>query len=176
MDATLERLRRTLDDAIAGMSAEELNWHPAAKWCAMEVLEHLYLTYTGTIKGFEKAADKGSPLASRVIWGHRWRAFVVTGLGYLPSGREAPASTKPRGLGKETVVRELGSKIGAMDEIIASCESRFGSKTKLLDHPFLGPLTGQEWRKFHLVHGLHHAKQIQGLRAAWPDVARKKYS
>ena len=143
MDPKLERLQRTLDGAIAGMSEEELNWHPTGKWCAMEVLEHLYLTYTGTIKGFDKAVQKGSPLASHVNWGHRWRAWVVTGLGYLPSGREAPAYAKPRGLGKETVAREFGSKIAEMDEIIARCELQFGSRTKLLDHPFLGPLTGR---------------------------------
>jgi hypothetical protein len=33
-----------------------------------------------------------------------------------------------------------------------------------LDHPILGPLTGGQWRKFHLVHGLHHVKQIRRLR------------
>jgi hypothetical protein len=29
----------------------------------------------------------------------------------------------------------------------------------------LGPLTGAQWRKFHLVHGRHHARQIRQLRA-----------
>jgi hypothetical protein len=29
----------------------------------------------------------------------------------------------------------------------------------------LGPLTGAQWRKFHLVHGLHHQKQLLRLRA-----------
>ncbi|MGZ7099671.1 MAG: DUF1569 domain-containing protein [Candidatus Angelobacter sp.] len=33
-----------------------------------------------------------------------------------------------------------------------------------MDHPVLGPLTAAEWRKFHLVHGLHHVKQIRSLR------------
>jgi hypothetical protein len=30
-----------------------------------------------------------------------------------------------------------------------------------MDHPFLGPLTASQWRKFHLVHGRHHARQIR---------------
>jgi hypothetical protein len=29
----------------------------------------------------------------------------------------------------------------------------------------LGPLTGAQWRKFHLVHGRHHVKQVLHLRA-----------
>jgi hypothetical protein len=53
-----------------------------------------------------------------------------------------------------------------MDRCIALCEEKLGSRRKLLDHPILGPLTGAEWRKFHLVHGLHHVKQIRRLREA----------
>ncbi|MGZ4836286.1 MAG: DUF1569 domain-containing protein [Terriglobales bacterium] len=30
-----------------------------------------------------------------------------------------------------------------------------------MDHPFLGPLTADEWRKFHWVHGRHHTRQIR---------------
>jgi hypothetical protein len=41
------------------------------------------------------------------------------------------------------------------------CECRFGSATKILDHPILGPLTAEQWRKFHWVHGRHHARQIR---------------
>ena len=39
---------------MEGMSNEQWAWHPPGKWCAAEVLEHLYLTYTGTIEGFER--------------------------------------------------------------------------------------------------------------------------
>jgi hypothetical protein len=51
-----------------------------------------------------------------------------------------------------------------MDSIIARCEEQLGSRCKLLDHPILGPLTASQWRKFHLVHGLHHVKQLRRLR------------
>jgi hypothetical protein len=64
----------------------------------------------------------------------------------------------------EKVLAEIGPKIAEMDGNIARCEEKFGSRLKLLDHPILGPLTGAQWRKFHLVHGLHHVKQIKRLR------------
>jgi hypothetical protein len=52
-----------------------------------------------------------------------------------------------------------------MDGIMARCESEFGSHRKVLDHPILGPFSIAQWRKFHLVHGRHHVKQLQYLRA-----------
>jgi hypothetical protein len=94
----------------------------------------------------------------------RVRTFAVVGLGRMPEGRTAPANTRPKGLAVETVRNEVGAKIAAMDAIIAQCEARFGRGTKLLDHPILGPLTGTQWRKFHLVHGRHHQKQLLQLR------------
>jgi hypothetical protein len=81
----------------------------------------------------------------------------------MPSGRKAPKHTVPRGLAVEKVKAEVGPKIAAMDGIIEECEARFGHG-KVLDHPILGPLTVAQWRKFHWVHGRHHAKQIERLR------------
>jgi hypothetical protein len=166
MDAFLEQLQRSLDSAIDGMSAEQFTWHPANKWCAAEILEHLYLSYTGTTKAFERMLELGKPAATRGSIRQRTRAFVVFGFDYLPSGREAPAPTRPKGLPAEKVRSGFSEKIAAMDAIIAQCEARFGSGARLLDHPFLGPLTSAQWRKFHLLHGLHHQKQIVRLREA----------
>jgi len=164
MDSRLETLQQALESAAEGMSNEELSWHPEGKWCAAEMLEHLYLTYTGTIRGFEKVIESGRPLASQASLMDRVRTFVVVGLGRLPEGRTAPANTRPKGLAVEIVRNEVGAKIAAMDAIIAQCEARFGRGTKLLDHPILGPLTAAQWRKFHLVHGRHHQKQLLRLR------------
>jgi hypothetical protein len=52
-----------------------------------------------------------------------------------------------------------------MEDIMVQCEKNLGTHRKLLDHPILGPLTAAEWRKFHLIHGLHHIKQIRKLKA-----------
>jgi hypothetical protein len=164
MDSHLAKLKEALESAVEGMSSEQLKWHPADKWCAAEVLEHLYLTYTGTIKGFEKVMEAGRPLATKPFMGQRVRTLVVVGLGHMPAGRKAPAMTRPRGLPAETVRDEVRAKIVAMDAIIAQCEARFGRGIPLLDHPILGPLTATQWRKFHLVHGRHHQKQLLRLR------------
>jgi len=164
MDFRLDKLRQSLESAVEGMSSEQLSWHPAGKWCAAEVLEHLYLSYTRTIQGFERVITSGRPLASRVSMGQRVLTWVIVGLGHMPAGRKAPAIAQPKGLPVEKVRNEIGTKIVAMDAIIAQCEARFGRRVQLLDHPILGPLTAPQWRKLHLVHGRHHRKQLLRLR------------
>ncbi len=164
MDSRLEKLKESLESAVEGMSSEQLSWRLPGKWCASEVLEHLYLSYTGTIQGFERIMRKGKPLASPVSMAHRVRTWVVVGLGHMPSGREAPAVARPRGLPVDKVRNEMGETIAFMDAIIAQCEARFGRRVRVLDHPILGPLTTKQWRKLHLVHGRHHLKQILRLR------------
>jgi hypothetical protein len=164
MDPLFEQLRNMLESAVAGMSAEQLGWHPSGKWCAAEILEHLYLSYTGTTKGFDRMLQSGKPSVTPATLQQRTRALYVFTFNHIPSGRQSPASTRPKGLPSEQVRSGYADKIAALDEMIALCESRFGRNTPLLDHPFLGPLSGAQWRKFHLLHGRHHQKQILRLR------------
>ncbi len=164
MDMRLEKLRDSLESAIEGMSGEELAWHAPGKWCAAQILEHLYLTYTGTIKGFEKVMTSGKPLASPASLSLRMRTFMVVGLGYMPKGVKAPEISVPKGLPLDKVKNEIGEKMETMDSIISHCEALYGSQVKVLDHPILGSLTTREWRKLHLVHGWHHQRQLGWLR------------
>jgi hypothetical protein len=166
MDTCLKKLKLALESAIEGMSPEQMSWHPPEKWCATEVLEHLYLTYTGTIKGFERLLQSGKPTATSPSTKQRWQTLLVIGLGYLPAGRKAPRVAEPRGLASEKVRTEFATKIAAMDTIIQQCETLFGRGTPLLDHPILGPLSATQWRKFHVLHGMHHRKQLMRLRKA----------
>jgi uncharacterized protein DUF1569 len=164
VDPRLQRLQAEILAAIDGLSAEQLSRHPPGKWSAAEVLEHLYLTYTGTVKGFERVEAANQPLVTGQSWRQRGRKAIVVGLGYLPSGRESPSVARPRGIPPEKVLGEIALKIAEMDASMARCEQKLGSRRPLLDHPILGPLTANQWRKFHLVHGLHHVKQIRRLR------------
>ncbi len=164
MDHHLARLQREIASAVSGLSPEQLIWHAPGKWSAAEILEHLYLSYTGTTKGFGRVIEEDKSLATKLTWKQQGQALVVVGFGYMPPGREAPPSARPRGLPPDKVAAEIGAKIFEMDEIMTRCATKFGSGTKLLDHPFLGPFSTNQWRKFHLVHGLHHVKQIRGLQ------------
>ena len=50
-----------------------------------------------------------------------------------------------------------------IDELTRRGEELFGDQSAV-SHSVLGPLSMQEWRRFHLIHGRHHVKQIQAIR------------
>jgi len=164
MNSRLQQLQKALTSVIEDMSPAELQRHPEGKWSAREILEHLYLTYTNTTKGLEKCLAAAKPMGRKPSVKDRVASVLVTKFGYLPEGRESPERAKPRGTPIEQVVAELTKEIQRMDDAIAACEKRHGKRAKLLDHPVLGPLNGNEWRGFHCSHGRHHIKQIQRLR------------
>ena len=164
MDSCLEQLHDAITSATRGMTTEELTRHPEGKWSCAEILEHLYLTYTGTVKGFERCWEAGKPLAGSLTLKQRLAIALVVDAGYFPEGRQAPERTRPKGMPADKVVAEVRQQIAQMDEWIGKCEARYGKGTKLLDHPFFGALTARQWRRFHWVHGRHHVQQIMGLR------------
>lgn len=165
MDFYLQRLQNAISSATAEIDPEQLAMRPGAgKWSIAEILEHLYLTYTGTIKGFEKCLAAGKPLARIPTVQDRVRTTVVVKFGYMPGGRKAPQNSVPRGLPPERVLAEVAEKIATMDAVITEAENKFGCECRVLDHPILGPLQACEWKKFHWIHGRHHLKQMYRLR------------
>ncbi len=164
MDSYLERLQQAIASATRGMTADEFTRHSEGKWCAAEILEHLYLTYAGTQKAFERCLKAGKPLGGVPTFKQKVAVSAVTEFGYFPRGRKSPDQVLPRGMSAEKVVAEIGPRIAAMDAVITQCEERYGARTRVLDHPVLGPLTARQWRKFHLAHGRHHVKQIRERR------------
>jgi hypothetical protein len=161
MDSYLERLQVELESATEGATDAGLEQAPAGKWNAAQVLEHLFLTYKNTNKGIGKCLVSGAPLATGATFRHRIGTLLVVRFGYLPSGRKAPERVIPRGMGAAAVRQAIFPEIQRMESGLRECENTFGPKTKIMDHPFLGPLTAAEWRKFHWVHGRHHARQIR---------------
>ena len=161
MKPYLEKLPEELEAAMDGATCDAMQKAPAGKWNSAQIVEHLYLTYTNTIRGIAKCLDGGAPLATRATFKHRVKTFVVTGLGYLPEGAKAPERAVPRGMALEEVREKLTGEIQRMAAGLDDCERRFGANTKIMDHPVLGPLTANEWRKFHWLHGRNHARQIR---------------
>lgn len=164
MHEKMKQLHDVLSHAIHGMGPEELTRHPPDKWCSGEILEHLNLSYTGTIKGLERCLEAGAPRASADRRKIHWRRLLITRLGYFPSGRKSPDRVLPRGMPAEQVAKEIFENLARLDDVITRCEARFSSQRPIVDHPVLGPLTAPEWRGFHTTHGKHHARQILRLK------------
>ena len=95
------------------MSSEQLSWHLPGKWSAAEVLEHLYLTYTGTTRGLEKVLTRGASLATKPSMAQRVLTFMVVRLGYVPAGRGGPRKGAAEGAASGAgATRDLGKACG----------------------------------------------------------------
>ena len=165
MDFWLQRALTEIDSTTAGISPEQMAWHPAeGKWCTAQILEHLSAAYGSTVVALRKVVDAGRPAASRATF-YQWLATRVVGdLGYFPTGRQAPAWTIPKGVPPEQVARDIRTNLAAMDAVLAEAEGKFGVAVKVADHPIVGPFTVTDWRKFHYRHTHHHMKQITAIR------------
>jgi hypothetical protein len=166
MHKTITKLAAEIGAAVEGATERELCCCPAeGKWCAAQVLEHLQRTYTGTMKGLERVLSQGKPLTTPVPPKKRVMQFLVITANWFPEGRKSPKVAEPKG---DVVVmdmpRTIQEKLAEMDGLLNRCQEKFGS-SKVLDHPILGALTVDQWRKFHLVHGRHHVKQVRERRA-----------
>ena len=158
------KLQSTLSSAIAGMTTEDLSRHPEGKWSTAEILDHLNLTYLGTIKNLERRIAEGKTCREGDRRKKRLPRFVVTRLGYLPHGRKSPERALPRGTPAQQITSEVMESMARLDGVLAECEVRFPGGVPIAEHPILGPLTAAEWRGFHLAHGCHHAKQVRTLK------------
>ena len=161
MNSYLVRLQSELNAATDGATDDAMRKCPSGKWNATQIMEHLYLTYKNTNKGIGRCLEGGKPLATTSTMAHRMKRLVVVGLGYLPEGAKAPERAVPRGMSLEEVRKEIHDEIQKMAAGLDDCEHRFGASTRIMDHPILGPLTAEEWRRFHWLHGRHHARQIR---------------
>jgi len=166
VSSKLSELRDRLAAAIDGMSPEDLARHPEGKWSSAEILDHLNLTYRGTIKNCERRLASGKSGASPDLGSKRWQRRGILWLGYFPPGRKSPEQVLPRGTPIPQLTAEIFENIARMENVIDECDIRFGKGKPIADHPILGPMTAHEWRKFHLVHGRHHARQIIRLKNA----------
>ena len=165
MHPTTEHIRKILLSVTEGMQPQDWTRRPAGKWTAAEVLEHLSLTYSGTARSMQNVLQKGAPTATPLNLKQRLGIWYVTSLGRFPEGRQAPLQVVPKGGTDGTgVLDETLDHLVKMDDAIAQCEHRFGP-VRISNHPVLGALTAEQWRKFHSAHARHHALQIERLRS-----------
>jgi hypothetical protein len=171
MHPLLATLDLATDKALKGLSSRETQArrhdHPET-WSIQQSIEHLLLTYHVTIQTLAIRLEKGTP--TRAVPGLRQRIgqWTMLELGRFPQRRKAPKPVVPTALcslqnGEELTAR-VYAELTRMDLLLSACEEKFGSR-RAASHMVLGPLSMQQWRKFHLIHGRHHLKQIARIRA-----------
>jgi hypothetical protein len=171
MDRYLEPISTVLEDAVSGMSDEQMAAARGQKWSAAQIIEHLSLAFGATAIGLERNASSDQLEVRRPTMRDRVAIFLVCRMEYIPSGRKAPEYTVPSGIPADEAWRKLRENLAAMDKAITRAEQRWGDRLIGI-HPVLGPLKADEWRKFHMVHARHHAKQILAIKAGGQGSAR----
>ena len=165
MGPYLEELSKLLESTTSGMDDAALLCAPEGKWCAAEVLEHLRLTYTGTARMLEKNRDQAvvdpAPIDDRVRAAKR----LIFEQGGFFEGLQAPPFATPKTPPDATVRDRIQEDLRRLSDALEEAEKRRGKDANLGNHFALGALNADEWRRFHLAHGRHHAKQLDSLRA-----------
>lgn len=95
--------------------------------------------------------------------------WLVLGVGYFPSGVKAPVGVMPGvvevALSGEELTERAREALERLDRLAVEAERLFG-RGRSVSHGVLGPLHVMQWRRFHLVHGEHHLKQVRAIRRA----------
>lgn len=164
MSPHLEPIRSKAEALAGDFSPDDWQRGRPGKWRASSIFEHLILAYSATTKGALKTLQAAEPFCREITWRDRVAQFYVLRLGIFPRGRKAPKSTEPSGELLEDPLRRFNDALVAMNATLNDAERRFGKDMKILEHPALGPLTAEQWRRFHHVHSMHHLAQIAAIR------------
>jgi len=171
MDPILQQLQREIAISLQGLDATQTQIRPSTanpdKWSIQQIVQHLILTYANTEIAINGRLTKGAPTRAQPTLQQRIRQYAVTSLGYFPGGREAPSPVCPPDCSLPLSGEELSHKaavgLARIDQLFAQAESLFGSR-RAISHVVLGPLSIYQWRRFHLIHGRHHLRQIRAIR------------
>src|SRR6266550_884222 len=132
MNSTLHQLQREIADSLHSLAATQTQLHP--------------------------------PSRPKPTVAHRVFRFAVTRCGYFPTGRKAPEIVTPQPtthpLSGKDLTQAAAEHLARLDLLFTEAETLFGPTSQCASHTVLGPLNIDQWRKFQLVHGEHHLKQI----------------
>jgi hypothetical protein len=172
MDPALQKLQSELSRSLHGLDPVQAQLHPkhdSARWNICQIAQHLLMTFASTTSSIQDRLAKGTPTRSRPTSSQFLPRLFVIRLGFIPVRREAPAlvippacTPAPHPSGDELTSAVLAS-LTTMDSVLTQAEGLFSS-APCLSHFVLGPLSIPQWRRFHLVHGRHHTRQIAAIR------------
>ncbi len=170
MHKILEQLESELATVLHGLDARQAQLTPAQhpeKWNVQQVVEHLLMSFRTTTAVIQVRIDKGSPTLAKPMLRQKMAQVSLIAMGYFPRGRKAPSAVSPAFPASlrtgEELTRKVHEELSALDTASDKAEEMFGG-IRCVSHIVMGPLSIPQWRKFHLVHGEHHVKQIRRIR------------
>jgi hypothetical protein len=171
MNRNLEVLREELAKALSGLNDQQTQLRPggdATRWSIQQITGHLRLTYMATETAMDARIAKASATKATPSLLQYAGQFTLITCGYFPRGRQAPdrvtAPTDEAPVSGSVLMAQVADSIAAMSRRIDVAETIFGEKLRGVSHMVLGPLSISQWRRFHLIHGRHHIKQIWAIR------------
>ena len=172
MDPILQQLHNEIANSVNGLDSAQTQLTPSAsseKWNIQQIVQHLCLTYAFTETAVETRLSKGTPTSAKPTLRQRTGQYFLTTLGIFPRGREAPERVAPPQIVSPASGSDLAlysaDHLARLDRLFNQAEALFGPG-RCISHMILGPLSIHQWRRFHLVHGRHHIKQIRAIRVA----------
>ena len=173
MNSTLHQLQNDITSSVRGLDAAQTQLRPPTrpdKWSIQQIIEHLLLTYSQTEAAINTRLVKRAPTRATSNLKQRIFQYAVTRCGYFPTGRAAPAFVTPgpttHPLSGDELTEATEGHLTQLDLLFTEAETLFGPVSQCATHAVLGPLNIDQWRKFQLVHGRHHLKQIAVIRKA----------
>jgi len=175
MNPAFENLHELYQKKLHGKDIAACQLRPArphrgqgAAWSTQDVVEHLVLTYRNTGALMDRYLERKSGTQRRPNLKHRALQLLVIRCGGFPRGVQAPEAVLP---GKTDMPAMTGNELSAwmrseleeLDTKIEKCRQLFG-KQPFAPHFVFGPLTTEQWRRFHFVHGRHHLAQLKRIR------------
>ena len=166
MDALLQKLHDRIEDYTEDLVGIAWDVAPEGRWNCSQIVEHLGRSYGSTAKMLESAIDSGQrPEMGKPTWKQKLGRILICQIGYFPGGRKAPEMVQPTGLMGQTARDRALNSLERMAAAIDAAEQAWGPGP-IAAHFLLGPMTAEEWRRFHYCHGRHHLRQIHA-RAAY---------
>ena len=165
MDPITTQLKIKLTESISALDKYATQARRPSKWSIQQIVEHLILTYCATEEVLTTRLAKGRPTSATPSLFQQCAQVLILRAGYFPSGRPAPDAVIPkadsRPLSGNRLAGQAEDHLVRMDALLDEAVKMFGPRDQSVSHVVLGPLSPAQWRRFHLVHGLHHIRQIK---------------
>jgi len=141
--------RRKLDfhdfDSVAAdlERLQKNGYSKAGNWGLRQICQHLEGAFRMSIDGFSM---KGPWIIRKILGPYVFKGRLLSKRS-MPEGFKAPKAFMPSDDGDET------STVQAFKVQLDRVRDHKG---EFQPNPFLGPMTPDEWRQFHLIHAAHH--------------------